>query len=97
MISVEALASNITPAPKTTCPAKCTIEMYAFEHWYWQSIVLTTTYTDTVILIVDEEHHTTLTSTKLVAIPASENINKAYPTNSLGTVTTTIGSHSTVL
>jgi hypothetical protein len=66
--------------------------MQAFEHWFWQSIVLTTTYTHTIILIVDEEHHTTLTSTKLVAIPASENINKPYPTNAAGTVTTKIGS-----
>lgn len=37
------LSATITSAPKPTCPANCTIRMQAFEHWFWQSIVLTTT------------------------------------------------------
>jgi hypothetical protein len=67
--------------------------MYAFDHWWWKTIVLTTTYTHTVVLIVDEEHHTTKTSTILVAIPATENLNKPYATNSAGTVTKKVASN----
>ncbi|QDS69152.1 hypothetical protein FKW77_010493 [Venturia effusa] len=87
-----AKSATVTPAPKPTCPAECTIQMQAFEHWVWQSIVLTTTYTHTVILIIDGSK--TLTSTKTVAIPESEALNYAYLTNAEGTATTTVASQA---
>ncbi|TID22958.1 hypothetical protein E6O75_ATG02132 [Venturia nashicola] len=71
-----------------TCPANCTIEMQVFEHLFWTPIVLTTTYTQTVVILVDGSN--TITSTQTAAIPKGEHLNHAYPTNAAGTATTTV-------